>query len=425
MIHRKKLVVLTGAGISAESGISTFRDSGGLWEQYDIMEVASIEGWNKNPELVQRFYNDRRKQLSEVEPNTAHGILAELENDFDVTIVTQNVDNLHERAGSTKIVHLHGEMTKARSSDNPDLVIDIGYRAIEPGEKAQDGSRLRPHVVWFGEMVPMIEPAKKIVSEADILVIVGTSLVVYPAAGLINYAAKDIPVFLIDPDEISYCGRDIKQIQEKATTGMEKLTEILKDFLAAAPSRQKQMTLTFKNVDNLAIKLAGNGTLVIDWGDGTANETHILTSPEPSSAVPFRHTCHEASTRTVTIIGENITCLACDCPELISLDVSRNTSLKNLICINSQMTDLDVSNNTALNNLICVYSQLTDLDVRKNLVLTRLDCSGNELSAEALNNLFATLPQPISLIGKIQISDNPGTDDCDRSIAENNGWWVN
>jgi NAD-dependent deacetylase len=184
----KKIVALTGAGISAESGISTFRDSGGLWEQYDVMEVASIDGWRKNPQLVQRFYNDRRKQLGEVEPNEAHLILAELEKRFDVTIVTQNVDNLHERAGSAKIVHLHGELTKVRSTINPKLIIDIGYRTIEWDEKAPDGSQLRPHIVWFGEAVPLIETAATIVAQADILLIVGTSLNVYPAAGLVGYA---------------------------------------------------------------------------------------------------------------------------------------------------------------------------------------------------------------------------------------------
>ena len=237
MKNRQKLVALTGAGISAESGINTFRGSGGLWEEYDIMEVASIDGWHKNPELVQRFYNDRRKQLGEVEPNVAHCILAELEKYFDITVVTQNVDNLHERAGSTKIVHLHGEMTKARSFDNPELIVDIEYRAIEPNEKASDGSQLRPHIVWFGEMVPMIEPAMKIVSEADILVIIGTSLNVYPAAGLINYAKKNIPVFLIDPETINWRGREIKQIRTKATLGMEILKEILLDILTSDPSK--------------------------------------------------------------------------------------------------------------------------------------------------------------------------------------------
>ena len=227
MKHLKKIVALTGAGISAESGITTFRDSGGLWEQYDVMEVASIDGWHKNPQLMLRFYNDRRKQLEEVEPNAAHRILAELEKDFDVTVVTQNVDNLHERAGSTKIVHLHGELTKARSSIDLDMIVDIGYRPIEWGEKAPDGSPLRPHIVWFGEAVPLIGAAANIVAAADILLIIGTSLNVYPAAGLVGYANRKAPIYLIDPNEVTYSGRNITVIREKATTGMEKLKNML------------------------------------------------------------------------------------------------------------------------------------------------------------------------------------------------------
>ena len=231
MKHLKKIVALTGAGISAESGITTFRDSGGLWEQYDVMEVASIEGWRKNPQLVQRFYNDRRKQLEEVEPNAAHRILAELENYYDVTVVTQNVDNLHERAGSTKILHLHGELTKARSSADPDMIVDIGNRPIEWGEKAPDGAQLRPHIVWFGEAVPMIAAAADIVAKADILLIIGTSLNVYPAAGLVGYADRKASIYLIDPNEVSYSGRNITIIREKATAGMENLKKILIESL--------------------------------------------------------------------------------------------------------------------------------------------------------------------------------------------------
>ena len=228
----KKIVALTGAGISAESGITTFRDSGGMWEQYDVMEVASIDGWRKNPQLVQRFYNDRRKQLGEVEPNDAHRILAGLEKDFDVTVVTQNVDNLHERAGSTKIIHLHGELTKARSSLNPNLITDIGYRAIEWGERASDGSQLRPHIVWFGEAVPLIEAAANAVAEADILLIIGTSLNVYPAASLVGYANRKASIYLIDPNEVAYQGRNITVIREKATTGMKKFKDsIIPEFL--------------------------------------------------------------------------------------------------------------------------------------------------------------------------------------------------
>jgi len=231
MSTRKKIVALTGAGISAESGITTFRDSGGMWEQYDVMEVASIDGWYKNPQLMLRFYNDRRKQLGEVEPNDAHRILAELEKDFDVTIVTQNVDNLHERAGSTKIIHLHGELTKARSEKDPNMIVDVGYNPIEWGEKAPDGTQLRPQVVWFGEAVPLIATAAGIVATADILLIIGTSLNVYPAAGLVGYADRKASIYLIDPNEVSYSGRNIAIIREKATTGMEKLKNILLESL--------------------------------------------------------------------------------------------------------------------------------------------------------------------------------------------------
>ena len=227
MIEMKKIVALTGAGISAESGITTFRDSGGMWEQYDVMEVASIDGWYKNPQLMIRFYNDRRKQLGEVEPNDAHRILAELENDFDVTIVTQNVDNLHERAGSTKIIHLHGELTKVRSSVDPEMIVDIGYKPIEWGEKAPDESQLRPHIVWFGEAVPLIAAAAETVATADILLIIGTSLNVYPAAGLVGYANAKSKIFLIDPNEVAYPGGNITVIREKATTGMKKFQKII------------------------------------------------------------------------------------------------------------------------------------------------------------------------------------------------------
>ena len=228
MKNSKKIVALTGAGISAESGITTFRDSGGLWEQHDIMDVASIEGWHKNPQLMLQFYNDRRKQLGEVKPNAAHLILAEFEKDFDVTVVTQNVDNLHEGAGSSQIIHLHGELTKARSSVNPNIIVDIGFRPIEWGEKAPDGSQLRPHIVWFGEAVPMISTAADAVAKADILLVIGTSLNVYPAAGLVGYADRNASIYLIDPNEVSYSGRNVTIIREKATVGMEKLKTILK-----------------------------------------------------------------------------------------------------------------------------------------------------------------------------------------------------
>jgi NAD-dependent deacetylase len=195
---KKKLVVLSGAGISAESGISTFRDAGGLWEGHDVMEVASPEGWLKNPALVLDFYNKRRKQLFEVQPNKAHFITAELEADFDVTVITQNVDDLHERAGSTNVLHLHGELLKARSIHNEDDIIEI-TGDINLGDLHTDGHQLRPHIVWFGEAVPAITDAMAIVEQADFVIVVGTSLQVYPAAGLIDYAPHTTPIFYIDP----------------------------------------------------------------------------------------------------------------------------------------------------------------------------------------------------------------------------------
>ena len=221
----KKIVFLSGAGMSAESGISTFRDSNGLWEEYDVMDVASIDGWYKNPELIQKFYNARRAQLAEVEPNEGHRIIAGLEQDFQVTVVTQNVDNLHERAGSSNVIHLHGELTKA-CNESKTKVYEIGTRAILPGENAEDGSRLRPFIVWFGEAVPLIEKAARIVSEADILVVIGTSLQVYPAAGLVHYASKGIPVYLIDPKEVSISDK-VEIIRETASKGMAVLKEKL------------------------------------------------------------------------------------------------------------------------------------------------------------------------------------------------------
>ncbi|MRR20764.1 NAD-dependent deacylase [bacterium] len=228
----KKIVVLTGAGVSAESGIKTFRDSGGLWEQYPVEEVASIDGWHRNPDLVQRFYNERRRQMEKVGPNDGHKGLAALEKDFDVHIITQNVDNLHERAGSTKILHLHGLLTQARSSNNPAAITDIGYRDILPGEKATDGSPLRPNIVWFGEPVPAMEEAADIASYADIFAVIGSSLNVYPAAGLIHYVAMTTPVFLIDPKPVAvYTHHKIDYIAEGAGRGVAILTEKLKAFL--------------------------------------------------------------------------------------------------------------------------------------------------------------------------------------------------
>lgn len=196
---KKKLIILSGAGMSAESGIKTFRDAGGLWEGHDVMEVASPEGWRKNKALVLDFYNKRRKQLFEVQPNRGHIIAAELEKDFDVTIITQNVDDLHERAGSTNVLHLHGELLKARSIYNEYDIIDW-KTDINVGDLHTDGHQLRPHIVWFGEAVPAISQAIDIVEEADYIVIVGTSMQVYPAAGLVEYAKLDIPIFYIDPN---------------------------------------------------------------------------------------------------------------------------------------------------------------------------------------------------------------------------------
>ena len=223
---KKRLVVLTGSGISAESGIKTFRDSDGLWEEYNVMDVASIEGWFKNPKMVLDFYNQRRMQLATVEPNSAHTGLAQLESKFNVHIITQNIDNLHERAGSKNILHLHGELTKVRSIQQDSLITDIGYTKINPGDTASDGAQLRPHIVWFGEAVPLLEKAISIVQKADVFVIIGTSLNVYPAAGLVNYVSTDVPVYLIDPSNVS-SPRVTKHIKKAATEGVRELQEIL------------------------------------------------------------------------------------------------------------------------------------------------------------------------------------------------------
>ncbi len=223
---KKKLVVLTGAGISAESGIKTFRDSDGLWEGHDVMEVATPEGWHKNQDLVLDFYNKRRQQLKEVNPNLGHQILAELENHFDVYIVTQNVDDLHERAGSSKVLHLHGELLKVRSTKNRELILDWTNDLLT-GDLDKNGHQLRPHIVWFGEEVPALEEAISIVEEADYLAVIGTSLQVYPAAGLISYTYSITPVFYIDPKPIS-----IPNIQNKveiiAKTATEGVAEMRK-----------------------------------------------------------------------------------------------------------------------------------------------------------------------------------------------------
>jgi NAD-dependent deacetylase len=220
----KKLVVLTGAGISAESGLKTFREMGGLWESYDVMEVASPEGWARDRKLVLDFYNERRKQLINAKPNAGHIGLVQLEKFFDVHIITQNVDDLHERAGSTNVLHLHGYLNKARSTVDPELIYDIDGWELKLGDTCEKGSQLRPHIVWFGEPVPAIEEAIEIAGRADIFVVAGTSLVVYPAAGLIDYVRPDAPIYVIDPNEISVPrGRKIEIIKEKASLGVQLL----------------------------------------------------------------------------------------------------------------------------------------------------------------------------------------------------------
>lgn len=229
----KKLVFLTGAGMSAESGISTFRDSNGLWEQYPVEAVASIEGYLRDPELVINFYNERRRQLLEVKPNEGHKLVASLEDKYNVTVVTQNVDNLHEMAGSKNIIHLHGELMKATSSKNPndpECITTLSYddMDINIGDKAKDGSQLRPFIVWFGESVPMIEPAIHEVNKADILVVIGTSLNVYPAAGLLSYVNSKCTIYLIDPKDVNYDPRlGITHIKKGASEGMKELISIL------------------------------------------------------------------------------------------------------------------------------------------------------------------------------------------------------
>jgi NAD-dependent deacetylase len=223
-----KLYVLTGAGMSAESGIKTFRDSGGLWEEYDVMTVASIEGWHKNPQLMLRFYNERRKQLKDAMPNAGHLGLVELEKYFEVHIITQNVDDLHERAGSKHVLHLHGELKKARSSVNSSLIYDIGYKEINWGDKCEKGSQLRPHIVWFGEAVPEIENAIDLVQQADAFAVIGTSLNVYPAASLVNYVPRNTPIYLIDPLEVpAPSNREVDFIKTSAGKGVEVLKEKL------------------------------------------------------------------------------------------------------------------------------------------------------------------------------------------------------
>jgi NAD-dependent SIR2 family protein deacetylase len=229
---KKKLVVLTGAGISAESGIKTFRDSDGLWEGYNVMDVATPEGWRKNPEMVLDFYNQRRRQLHEVQPNLGHQILAELENDFQVHIITQNVDNLHEKAGSSKVLHLHGELLKVRSSINKNHILDW-TADLNFGDLDNNGNQLRPHIVWFGEEVPALEEAIQIAAQADIFVVIGTSLQVYPAAGLIDFTNPETPVYYIDPKPIKIPNlrNPLEVIPEVASEGMIILKKKLSEFI--------------------------------------------------------------------------------------------------------------------------------------------------------------------------------------------------
>ena len=226
---KKKLAVLTGAGVSAESGIRTFRGGDGLWENHRVEDVADIEGWHRNPQLVLDFYNERRAQLGTVRPNAAHEAIASLENDWNVTVITQNVDNLHERAGSTRVIHLHGELTKVRPENccneadgfSEETGFDIGTDEVHLGDLAPNGVQLRPHIVWFGEAVPKIGAAIDAVEAADVLLIAGTSLQVYPAAGLYRYAGMDVPIYIIDPNDVPVRDGRITHIREVATSGME------------------------------------------------------------------------------------------------------------------------------------------------------------------------------------------------------------
>ena len=229
----KKLVISSGAGISAESGIKTFRDSGGLWENYPVMDVASADGFRRNPELVHRFYNKRREDLLNAEPNAAHLILKDLEKDFDVQIITQNVDNLHEKAGSSNVLHLHGELMKVRSMTHPERVYELKEDNLHTSPETRDeyGDPVRPHIVFFQEPVPNIEPAVEMVSQADIFVVIGTSLVVYPAASLINFVGRDVPIFYIDPNPAPVPkNSNVTVIAKTASEGMKELAEILKNM---------------------------------------------------------------------------------------------------------------------------------------------------------------------------------------------------
>ena len=225
-MEKQKVVIITGAGISAESGLKTFRDSNGLWEGHDVMKVASPQGWVDNMELVLHFYNERRSQLLEVYPNSAHKALVDLENHFDVHIITQNVDDLHERAGSSNVLHLHGELLKVRSTYDEDLILDW-KSDLNPGDMCEHNFQLRPHIVWFGEMVPLLEPAARLVSEADYILIVGTSMQVYPAAGLIDYAKLTASIHFIDPKPAINARKNLTVYAETATIGVPKVVDLL------------------------------------------------------------------------------------------------------------------------------------------------------------------------------------------------------
>ncbi len=227
---KERLVVLSGAGMSAESGLRTFRDMGGLWKEYDVTEVATPEAWERDPGLVLQFYNERRQQLLEASPNAGHYGLVELEKDYEVHIITQNIDDLHERAGSSRVLHLHGELRKARSTADPSLVYEIEGAELNLGDLCEKGSQLRPHVVWFGEAVPAMEEAIEIVSRADLFVIIGTSMKVYPAAGLVQYTPSHCRIYVIDPAEVRVpLSREVVYIREKASEGVARLRELLRE----------------------------------------------------------------------------------------------------------------------------------------------------------------------------------------------------
>lgn len=231
-MSKKRLVVFTGAGISAESGIKTFRDSGGLWEEYKIEDVATFDAWVKNRDLVLNFYNQRRKQVMASQPNAAHYFIADLQKYFDVQVVTQNVDDLHERAGSKHVLHVHGEIMKVRSSVDPSLVYSLNGWELKAGDTCEKGSQLRPHIVWFGEMVPEMDNANYIAEHADLFVVIGTSLNVYPAAGILDYVPKSVPKWLVDPGTFNFDYIvELKHIKQTAVNGVEELKKELMQYL--------------------------------------------------------------------------------------------------------------------------------------------------------------------------------------------------